>query len=657
MEVGFILKNAWLIPGIPLCSFLVTALLSRPRTGKVAGLVGTLAMMTSAACSALLAWQYFHVPGGEAGAHPSLIPWSMTWLPYQESLIARVGVLVDPISVLLMVVVTTVSSLVHLYSIGYMQGEKGFGRYFTYLSLFTFSMLGLVVSPNILQIYVCWELVGVSSFLLIGYYYERPSAVAACKKAFIVTRFADLGFFIGVLVLGYYGYSLFGEVSPALPAGTQPFDFAYLTSPAFLERFQAMTPHFLGMSLITLAMVLVFMGAAGKSAMFPLHIWLPDAMEGPTPVSALIHAATMVVAGVYLVARMFPVFAASGTALDVVAVVGAFTALFAAVIGCTQDDIKRVLAFSTLSQLGYMMFALGVSTMEESLGYTASMFHLFTHAFFKALLFLGAGALIHAVHSNSIWDMGGLARKMPITHATFLVATLAIAGIWPFAGFFSKDEILAAAIGHHHYVIFGIGLLVAGMTAFYMCRIYFLAFWGSARSKHADHAHEAPWVMLAPLIILAVLSLFSGFIPMREYVSIGAAHEGHEGINMAIAIPSLLMAACGIGLAWFLYGGSTTRVEALASGLGRVYTVIKRKFLFDELYIFITKSMIFRCVAAPVAWFDRHVVDGGVNLAGWITCQLGAGLRYLQTGQVQTYAAWLAGGSIAIVLFWWALGI
>lgn len=655
MEWGFVLRNAWLVPGLSLGAFAVTALLSRPRTSRLAAWLGTLATMTAALCAAVLAWQYVHLDPGH-GSAPTLVPWSMEWLRYQEHLTARIGVLVDPISVLLMVVVTTVSSLVHLYSIGYMHGEEGYGRYFAFLSLFTFSMLGLVVAPNILQIYVCWELVGVSSFLLIGFYYARPSAVAACKKAFIVTRFADLGFFIGVLVLGYFGYTLFGAVAPGLPAGLEPFDFAYLTSPAFLERLQAVPPAFMGIGVVTLAAVLVFMGAAGKSAMFPLHIWLPDAMEGPTPVSALIHAATMVVAGVYLVARMFPVFAASGTALEVVAVIGSFTALFAAVIGCTQDDIKRVLAFSTLSQLGYMMFALGVATLEGPLGYTASMFHLFTHAFFKALLFLGAGAVIHAVHSNSIWDMGGLRRRMPVTHATFLVATLSIAGIWPFAGFFSKDEILAAALEHGHYVIFGIGLVVAGMTAFYMCRIYFVTFWGAGRSQHAEHAHEAPPVMLIPLVVLAVLSVLSGFVPMGTFVSLGHG-AGHGGINPAVAAPSVLLALGGIGLAWLLYGGNPDRAEALVRRLNGLYTVIKRKFLFDELYLFITKRVIFRFVAAPIAWFDRHVVDGGVNLAGWTTRQLAAGLRFLQTGQVQTYGAWLTVGLITILLICWALGI
>ena len=654
--LGFALKHAWLIPGIPFFSFLVVGLLIRPLSDRAASIVATVSIFMAAFFAYLLAWEYFHLfpPGAE---HTTLVPWSFGWLSYQKNLAVNVGVLVDPISVLLMIVVTTVSALVHLYSLGYMHGDPGISRYFTFLNLFTFSMLGLVVSPNILQMYVFWELVGVSSFLLIGFYYAKPSAVAASKKAFIVTRFADLGFFIGVLILGYYGYQCFGAVNAAVSraaGGTvvQPFDFLYLCSPEVLAAFAHAGPCIFGVSLLTLAMVLVFMGAAGKSAMFPLHIWLPDAMEGPTPVSALIHAATMVVAGVYLVARMFPVFAASGHALMVVTYVGAFTSIFAAVIGCTQDDIKRVLAFSTLSQLGYMMFALGVATMDQPLGYTASMFHLFTHAFFKALLFLGAGAVIHAVHSNEIWDMGGLARKMPVTHITFLIATLAIAGIWPFAGFFSKDEILASALATNHPGVFGLGLLVAGMTAFYMFRIYFVTFWGKPRGHGAEHAHEAPLIMLLPLILLAGLSMVAGFVPMGEFVSIGeAGHEGHGGINFAIAIPATLLALAGIGIAWMLYGRDPRFVEGLVGKMGFVYAAIKKKFYFDEIYLFITKKVIFRLVAAPIAWFDRHVVDGGVNLSGWCTRTSGYALSFLQTGQVQTYGVWFVGGAISVLLF------
>ncbi|OFZ17823.1 MAG: hypothetical protein A2X94_04450 [Bdellovibrionales bacterium GWB1_55_8] len=362
----------------------------------------------------------------------------------------------------------------------------------------------------------------------------------------------------------------------------------------------------------------------------------------------------MVVAGVYLVARMFGVFATSGDALLVVAYIGAFTSIFAAVIGCTQDDIKRVLAFSTLSQLGYMMFALGVATIAEPLGYTASMFHLFTHAFFKALLFLGAGALIHAVHSNEIWDMGGLAKKMPITHITVLIATLAIAGVYPLAGFFSKDEILAAALATGHTGIFALGLTVAGITAFYMFRIYFVAFWGKPRSENAEHAHEASPAMLIPLIILAVFSLFAGWVPMGEFVSFGPGHAGH--INWAIAAPSLVVAAIGISTAWFLYGsGNDARVTAITNALGGVYTTIKQKFYFDEIYLFVTRKVIFRFVATPIAWFDRHVVDGGVNLTGLATRAAAMATSRLQTGQVQTYGVWFLAGSIAAMILLWAV--
>ena len=379
------------------------------------------------------------------------------------------------------------------------------------------------------------------------------------------------------------------------------------------------------MSLLTLSMVLVFMGAAGKSAMFPLHIWLPDAMEGPTPVSALIHAATMVVAGVYLVARLFPAFAASGTALLVVAYVGAFTSLFAAVIGLTQDDIKRVLAFSTLSQLGYMMLALGVATMAHPLGYTASMFHLFTHAFFKALLFLGAGAVIHAVHTNNIWEMGGLAKKMPVTHATFLVATLAIAGIWPLAGFFSKDEILAAALDSGHTVIFAVALAGGGPDGIVHVPHLLCHLLGPTSQAHgADHAHEAPAVMLIPLMVLAVFSAVAGFVPMGRFVRIGepntmrhqscgrhSGQRGRPGRHRPGVVP--------------VFGRWPAGRSAVRRRWAAVYVTVKQKFYIDEVYLFVTRRILFRFVARPIAWFDRHVVDGGVNLSGWITRTTGRG--------------------------------
>ena len=659
-ELGFALRHVWVIPALPFVSFLVVAILLRPWSKKASGLVATGSILSAMGFAYWVAWEYLQKFPLGAGEHPAIIPWSMEWLRFQQDMTASVGVLIDPISVLLLIVVTTVSALVHIYSIGYMHDEEGFGRFFAYLNLFTFSMLGLVVAPNIVQMYVCWELVGVSSFLLIGFYYQRPSAVAASKKAFIVTRFADLGFLIGVLILGFYGYKAFpglkDVIGPELAkvgvSSVQPFDFMYLTHPAFLTNFSSLGVTFCGMTLITIAMMLVYMGAAGKSAMFPLHIWLPDAMEGPTPVSALIHAATMVVAGVYLVARLFPAFAASGTALLLVAYVGGFTSLFAAVIGVTQDDIKRVLAFSTLSQLGYMMLALGVSTMEHPLGYTASMFHLFTHACFKALLFLGAGAVIHAVHSNEIWDMGGLRKKMPITHATFLIATLAIAGFPPLSGFFSKDEILASTLGTHHIFLFGIALFVAGLTAFYMFRIYFVTFWGPERSDHAQHAHEAPAVMWIPLAILAVLSVVAGFVPIGSFVRIGELEHG--GINFAIAIPATLVALIGASLAGYVYLGPVERPARMAAVWGSVYRTIKHKFYVDELYLFITHKVIIKYVSRPIAWFDRHVVDGGVNLSGWLTVGVGRTLRHVQTGQVQSYGVWYVAGALLLLLILWS---
>jgi len=642
----WIIDNAWIIPALPLFSFILVGLFLRPLNEKLAAGVATTSIGLAWVASLLLAFHYF---GAEA--KPTIIAWSVEWLKFQEGMTVNFGVLIDPIAAMMLVVVTTVSFLVHFYSLSYMHGDSGYGRFFTYLNLFTFSMLGLVVAPNLFQTYFFWELVGVSSFLLISFYYEKPAAVAASKKAFIVTRFADLGFFIGILVLGYFGY----QISSQVQTGHQPLDFAFLTHPDVLKAFAALHTTG-GTSLLSVAMILVFMGAAGKSAMFPLHIWLPDAMEGPTPVSALIHAATMVVAGVYLVARLFPVFATVPVTLEIIAAIGLFTSAFAAIIACTQDDIKRVLAFSTLSQLGYMMFSLGLATMEEPLGYTAAMFHLFTHAFFKALLFLGAGSIIHAVHSNDVWEMGGLKKKMPVTHITFAIAVLAIAGIWPFAGFFSKDEILATALHGGHTVHFVGGLLVAGCTAFYMARIYFLSFWGKARTDKASHAHESSWVMLLPLCFLAVLAMTTGFVPFTELVKIGPL--AHEGIDMSVAIPGTLAAVIGLSLSAWMYSGSFTTSEKVAGGLGQFYVAIKNKFYVDEFYQFITHKVIFRFIAQPIAWFDRNVVDGGVNLTGTVMRGWSSAMTRFQTGQLQTYLLWFLAGTVAVsVLLWKFLGI
>jgi NADH-quinone oxidoreductase subunit L len=535
---------------------------------------------------------------------------------------------------MMLVVITTVSLMVHIYSMGYMKGEVGFARYYAFLSLFTFSMLGLVLATNIFQMYIFWELVGVSSYLLIGFYYERPSAVAAAKKAFIVTRFADLGFLIGILILSFY---------------TNTFDFNLLTSVEGPAIAQPTTAVFMGLSVTTWAMLLIFMGGAGKSAMFPLHIWLPDAMEGPTPVSALIHAATMVVAGVYLVARLFPIYHfTSPDSLDVIMFVGSFTSLFAAIIACTQLDIKRVLAFSTLSQIGYMMVALGVSGYgSEGLGYMASLFHLFTHAFFKALLFLGAGSVIHAVHSNLMTEMGGLKKYMPITHITFLIACLTIAGIPPLSGFFSKDEILVAAF-EHNKIVFAVQWLVAGLTAFYMFRLYFTIFWNNNREYHHT-PHESPASMTIPLILLAVASVFSGFVPFHDLVTTDGLPLQTE-FHAMIAVPSVAIAVVGIIFSTMLYFRKNSKPESIANSLSGIYTFVYHKFYIDEVYLFITHNIIFQFISRPVAWFDRHIVDGSMNLIGNTTVFLSGAIKRMQSGHVQWYIWYFTSGALLLVL-------
>jgi NADH-quinone oxidoreductase subunit L len=542
---------------------------------------------------------------------------------------------------MMIVVVTFVSLMVHVFSLGYMKGEERFATYYAFLSLFTFSMLGLVLSTNIFQIYMFWELVGVSSFLLIGYYFEKPSAVAASKKAFIVTRFADLGFLIGILILAFYSGTLdFGVLIQKLTAVQSP-EFISITSASFL-----------GASMLTWGLTLVFIGGAGKSAMFPLHIWLPDAMEGPTPVSALIHAATMVVAGVYLVARLFPVFSFDVTALQIVTYVGAFSALLAAIIACTQTDIKRVLAYSTMSQIGYMMFSLGVSKYggENGLGYMASMFHLFTHAFFKSLLFLGAGAVIHLVHSNEMKDMGGLRKLMPITHITFLIACLAIAGIPPFAGFFSKEEILLAAF-ESNKLIYGVAVFTSGLTAFYMFRLYFNIFWSKEAHVHDAHHGEGTFSMKLPLIILGSLALVAGFVPISSWVtSDGAALETH--IDIGFSTLPVVLAIAGIALATFLYKTENSKPQSIASTFGGLYTAAHKKFYIDEVYLFVTKKIIFNLIGRPAAWIDKNIVDGFMNLIATTTGKISELIKGFQSGKVQNYALYFFAGILGLaVLF------
>ena len=616
---------------LPLLSFLFLGLAGMKLKPVVAGAIGTAVLAVVALLSYCTAFEYFSAGRDASGVFPTLVPWNTVWLPISRTLHIDLGILLDPISVMMLVVISTVSLMVHVYSLGYMKGERGFQRYYAFLSLFTMSMMGLVVATNIFQMYLFWELVGVSSYLLIGFYYTKKEAVAASKKAFIVTRFADLGFLVGILFYGYY-------------AGT----FSFTPDVQLLAAAGAMIP---------LALGLMFIGGAGKSAMFPLHIWLPDAMEGPTPVSALIHAATMVVAGVYLVARMFPLFV--GYAPEVLhwtAYIGAFTALYAAVVACVQSDIKRVLAFSTISQIGFMIVALGVCTSADphtgGLGYMASMFHLFTHAMFKALLFLGAGCIIHAVHSNEMSAMGGLRRYMPVTHATFLIACLAIAGIWPLSGFFSKDEILTACFAFSPvmgWVMTGI----AGLTAFYMFRLYYNIFWGREnRELHAAHRpHEAPLTMTLPLLFLSAVTCVAGFIPFGKLVSSdGTAYAIH--IDRGVAGVSLCVAAAAIALAtWMYLRERQTVADALATRFRGLHKAAYHRFYIDEVYQFVTHRVIFACISAPVAWFDRHVVDGLMNLVARVTNGAAYVICDMQSGSVQRYCIWFLGSTLGLTIF------
>jgi NADH-quinone oxidoreductase subunit L len=633
MNLSYIL----LIPLIPLAVFLLLGIFNQKIKPTVSGYIGVFGLLVSTLLSFYTAYQYFFVNGKVNGVYQTLVE-KTVWMNFSDTLHIDMGILIDPISAMMLVVVSTVSLMVHIYSRGYMKGDDGYTKFFAFLSLFSFSMYGLVLATNLFQTYIFWELVGVSSYLLIGYYYTKKSAVAAAKKAFIVTRFADLGFLIGILIMGYY---------------TGTYDFETLNNPEGNAILNWASTSFMGLSVLTWGLILIFIGGAGKSAMFPLHIWLPDAMEGPTPVSALIHAATMVVAGVFLVARLFPMyyFVEDGFALNIVAFVGAFSALFAAIIAITQTDIKRVLAFSTMSQLGYMMLALGVSGYEghEGLGYMASMFHLFTHAMFKALLFLCAGSVIHAVHSNYLKDMGGLRKYMPITHFTFLIAALAISGVPPFAGFFSKDEILVAAYEHNKLIYF-VGVFVAGLTAFYMFRIYFGIFWGK-ETRYEHKPHESPISMTFPLLFLALLSIIGGFVPFSEYVTADkAGFKAH--LNYPLAAVAVGAGIIGIVLAWVFYKKENDLADKLANFFGPLYKWTNDKFYFDEIYLFITKKLLFKRVAEPIAQFDKKYVDGTMVSIGNKTVLTSEKLKGMQSGKVQDYAfAFIAGIVILALVF------
>lgn len=619
-----------LILCIPLFMFLLLGIAGCKMSHKMAGILGTVGMGVTAILGYTVALTYFFSGNpefvNESGQRLQYIVFNIDWLAFTDDLVIRLGFYLDSISAMMLIVITTISFMVHLYSLGYMHGERGFQRYYAFLSLFSFSMLGLVVATNIFQMYIFWELVGASSYLLIGFYYTKHAAVSASKKAFIVTRFADLGFLIGILVLSFY---------------SKTFDFAALTTNPMEALGGAAGTTFLGASVLTWGLVLIFVGGMGKSAMMPLHIWLPDAMEGPTPVSALIHAATMVVAGVFLVARMFPVYIFEASATTFVAIIGAATAFYAAVVACTQLDIKRVLAFSTISQIAFMMVALGVAGLgmgevsHHGLGYMASMFHLFTHAMFKALLFLGAGALIHAVHSNDYTAMGGLRKYMPITHWTFLIGCLAIAGIPPFSGFFSKDEILSAAYAWSPWM--GVWMtMVAALTAFYMFRLYYLIFWWKKHDTAHHTPHDAPWTMSVPLIFLAAVSCVAEFIPFGHFVTWdNMPYDIH--LDPTIAITSVVIAIAAIALATVMYRKENAIPARLRAAMPHLWEWAFHRFYWDELYMFITHKIIFNLICRPIAWFDRHIIDGTMDALANITNKASFAIRGLQSGQIQTY--------------------
>jgi NADH-quinone oxidoreductase subunit L len=646
--------HLWIILFAPLVSAVVIALflLKQPKIAagvSLAGILTSLGLVINIFVGSL--------------SHKITLPFEVNYLwLHAGPMRIDFGFLVDPLSVLMLLVVTGVGSCIFLYSVGYMHGDKSFARFFASLSMFAFSMIGIVLSPNFLMLFIFWELVAVSSYLLISFWFEKPSAADAGNKAFIVNRVADFGFLLGILLL----WVLSGHGSAA-GARTLNFHQLHEIIP------QAVQSGLILPGALFLAVLLIFCGVAGKSAQFPLYIWLPDAMEGPTPVSALIHAATMVAAGIYMMARVFFMIELSADAMQVIAVVGALTAVLAAGLAVVQTDIKKILAYSTVSQLGYMGSAIGLGSAETG------MFHLTTHAFFKALLFLGAGAIIHGLHTQNIWEMGGVIKKMPITAITFLIGTLALCGIWPFAGFFSKDAILALSYGHHP-VIFWAGWTTALLTAFYMTRLIWVAVLGSDRKSlgsfkhdhshdhkkshaahgahgtadghgdgHAHEVHEAPFVMLLPLLILSVFSIIGGFIGIPGFLAGGHEHAAHH----AAIVPYLATGAAiaGILLGSFLYAPLKTNNDPVAKLPQFFYRTLVQKYYLDE--VFAAAGNFFQKFTAGVLYrFDINVlIKGLVNFTAESTRETGSVMRKLQTGRVANYALVFALGLIGVILF------
>jgi NADH-quinone oxidoreductase subunit L len=651
---NIVTRNAWIIPAIPAITLVLIWWFGKrlPRGGSEIGITG---MLVAAVLSYIVLTNYI-------GGSGPLVVKQLQWFPYGLGAKLGLGMRIDGLTAVMFTVVTTVSLMVQIYSTGYMHGDKRFTWYFTALNLFTGSMLLLVISNNLLQLLIGWELVGVCSYLLIGFWWEEKANSNAAIKAFVTTKTGDIPFLIGIFVIF---------------ASTGTFDIGQI-----LAKVEA---HQVSTLALTAGAILLFGGAVGKSAQFPLHVWLPDAMAGPTPVSALIHAATMVTAGVFLVARLFPIFEGSQAAMNVVAIIGAVTMLMAALLAMVQDDIKRVLAYSTISQLAYMIAALGVGAGN------AGIFHLFTHAWFKALLFLGAGSVIHAVHSNNMSEMGGLKKVMPITFWTFGVATLALAGIFPFAGFWSKDEILTEAfrVGHGTivahgsapvgYIVYGVGVVTAFLTAFYMSRALHLTFYGEYRG--GAHPHESPRAMTFPLQILGALSVVAGFVGIpawkhgfTAWVGVGGEYKVSSANFWLIAI-SLLVAVGGLYLGRRMYLPAPAR-EPLER-LGWFHTLLVNKYYLDDFYMKGIVLPIRDGISSAMYWLnqnvfdgavngaahvarasaqrvydtiDQKVIDGAVNGAGIGTRQGSRILRYIQSGDVQRYAAVLFAG-VAILAF------
>ena len=608
----------WLILFLPLLSATVIALFTlRSKT------VSSLISIGAVAAGFVLTCLFVNANGIHYSGESSV-----NWLTI-GGLNVDFGLKLDALSMMMLFVVTGVGGLIHIYSYSYMDEDAGKSRFFAFLSLFTFSMLGIVLANNFLMTFIFWELVGVSSYLLIGFWFEKPSAGDAAKKAFITNRLGDFGFLAGILMV----WGLLGSLNFSA-----------------LQNAMVSNPAALGAS-ATIAGLLIFCGAAGKSAQFPLHVWLPDAMEGPTPVSALIHAATMVAAGVYMLCRTL--FLYNADALHVIAYIGGFTALLAALMAVQQNDIKRIIAYSTLSQLGYMVMAVGLS------GPTPAMFHLTTHAFFKALLFLSAGSVIIGMHhEQDIWHMGGLKKKMPVTFWTFTIGALALSGIPPFAGFYSKDSILAQCLEQKNYLLFAVAVFVAGLTAFYTFRLFFVVFFGKEKTDHAKHAHESPLIITAPLVILAIFATIGGFIGItNNYGSQFAAD--HETLSLAqqlleplkTPVPMLIgigVALAGIFLAFSLYKNTAT--DPLPKKLGGLATAMKNKFYFDELYE-ATVTRFHDFLAAVADWIDRWILEGAIigAIRGG-TDLSGRALRLAQTGNLQTYAFLFVLG-VALLLY------